>query len=252
MKKTIIIILFFIINLSIFAQPDTLQNTFKSANDAYLKENYEKAIENYEKIVSQNYESVELYYNLGNAYFKQNNIAKAVLNYNRALVLSPNNEDVLANLDFVNRSIKDEFTPVPEFILDRIFKGIVKIFSSNTWALISINTFLLALVIFLIFLFSKVMSIRKFSFFTSILLILLSITTFTFSANAKQRITNHNSAVIMKISTIKSSPDTEGTDLFILNPGVKVDIKSNINGWYEVRLPNGKIGWIQNNNVERI
>ncbi len=253
MKKLLIITILFITISDISAQNDSLKAIFRDANEAYKQGNYEVAVNNYEKILKNNYESADLYYNLGNAYFKQNNIAKSVLNYNKALKLSPKDGDILNNLDYVNDYyLKDEFAAVPEFILTRIFKAIVRIFNSNTWALISINTFLLGLVVFLVYLFSKIISVRKFSFFSSIFLILFSVITFAFSAKAKQSVTEHKSAVIMKISTIKSSPDVGGTDLYILNPGIKVDIKSASNDWYEVRLPNGKIGWILNNDIEKI
>lgn len=239
---TIVILFFTTINLS--AQPESILKSFDSGNQAYADNDFGVAITNYQKIVNANYESAELYYNLGNAYFKQNNIALAILNYERALRLSPRDEDIIYNLEYANKFVKDDFTEVPEFILDRIYNGIVKILSSNAWALVSINTFILALAVFLIFLFSKIISRRKLAFFASILLLMFSVVTFSFSATSKNKLTEPNSAIIMEISTIKSSPDKEGTDLFILNPGVKVGIKSSSGEWFEVRLPNGKVGWI--------
>ncbi|MBN2890470.1 MAG: tetratricopeptide repeat protein [Bacteroidales bacterium] len=252
MRRLKLLIIILIATTSIFAQKENLLSTFEQANIEYADENFEQAINKYESVVEKKYESAELYYNLGNAFFKQNNIPKAIVNYERAYRLSPNDEDIKHNLEHANLFVQDEFTKVPDFILDRIYHGVVHVLGSNTWALISINTFILGLTVFLIFLFSKIVSRRKLAFFFSILLMMFSIITFSFSAESKKQITEPNAAIIMEISTIKSSPENDGTDLYILNPGVKVGIKSINNDWYEVKLPNGKIGWIQKNVVEII
>ncbi len=253
MKKLLIIFTIAIIGkLAISQVPDSLYNMYNKAAEAYKNNNYDTAIILYNKILATDYEAPEVYYNLGNAYFKENDIAHAILNYERALKLKPSDDDAKNNLKYANLFVKDEFNNVPVFIFDRIYRGIVHIFSSNTWAVISIASFILALSLFMIFLFSKIISRRKIAFFGSILLIFISLTGFAFSAQMKNYFTKPNEAIIMQISTIKSSPEEDGTDLFILNPGIKVEIKDQTNDWYEVRLPNGKIGWIKTQNVEVI
>ncbi len=252
MRRLAIFTIFILSITQIFAQKDSLNTIFETANNYYIDENFEQAIKNYEIILEKKYESAELYYNMGNTYFKQNKIADAILYYEKAHKLAPNDKDIIYNLNHANSFVDDKFTIVSNFILDRIFVSVLHICNSNTWSLISINTFILALAVFFIFLFSKIISRRKFAFLTSVVLILFSVITFTFAAQAKKRITEPNSAVIMKISTIKSSPGKDGTDLYILNPGVKVGIKSKNDNWYEVKLPNGKIGWINIQNVEVI
>jgi tetratricopeptide (TPR) repeat protein len=247
--SAIIIILTYNFALS---QTDTLLNLYNAGNQAYKENNYEQAIVLYEQILDAGYQAPEVYYNLGNAYFKQNNVAKAILNYERALKLKPGDEDIKNNIKYANLFVKDEFNNVPTFVFDRIYNAIVHIFSSNTWAILSIVAFVLSLALFLVFLFSKVISRRKLSFFLSIILIVISAISFVFSAQMKNYFTKPNAAIIMNINTIKSSPEDDGTDLYILNPGIKVQIKDQAENWLEVRLPNGKIGWIKKENVEII
>jgi tetratricopeptide (TPR) repeat protein len=252
MKKIIFIIAILLSVSKIFAIPDTLSNTMKKANIAYKNGDYQKAQNLYESILKAGYEAPEVYYNLGNTYFKEKNIAKAILNYERARKLAPKDEDIKNNLEYANLFVKDEFNQVPEFFVDRFYNSILKMFSSNTWAVICIISFVLSLVFMLIFFFSKIIIRRKISFFSAIILFFISILSLNFSAQMKNYYTKPNSAIIMKINTMKSSPEEGGTDLFILNPGVKVKIKGQSDGWYEVKLPNGKIGWLKKSDVELI
>lgn len=250
MKLIITYIFFIFLSFAVSAQDN--YDLLHKANDSYIAENFGQAIEDYDSILSTNYEAAELYYNLGNAYFKDNNLPMSIVNYERALRLAPNDEDIIYNLKHANLFVQDEFVEVPDFFLDKIYNSVLHIFGSNTWALMSINAFILALVIFFVFLFSKIVIRRKFAFFGSILLVLFSVLTLNFSYQTKVAITNPNAAIVMQISTVKSSPEIDGTEIFILNPGVKVGLKSSNDEWYEVKLPNGKVGWIRKDLVEVI
>jgi tetratricopeptide (TPR) repeat protein len=250
MKKTIIISL--IIVLSNFAKADSLNYYFSEANNLYQKNEFAEAINLYNKILNQKQESYELYFNLGNSYFKNNQVAKSILYFEKALKLKPNDEDIKYNIQYANLYIKDDISASQSFILDRIYNNFLFLFSSNTWAIISIGLFVISLSIFIVFLFSKVKLKRKIAFFSSIFLIIFSAITMFFSADLKNYISKPNSAIIMETVTLKGSPDNTGTDLLIINPGIKVTIKNNSNNWYEVKLPNGKVGWINNKFVEII
>ncbi len=252
MKKFLILFFVFIINNFLYSQTDSLYIVFNQANKAYKDNDFELAIEKYNQIVESEYHSAELYYNIGNAYFKQKDYPKAILYYQKASKLSPRDEDIKHNIEYANQFVSDEFIEVPEFVLDRIYFSIVRSFSSNTWALISINSFIFSLALFFVFLFSKIRLNRKLAFFTSIVLVAVSVSSFKFSADMKKYQTHPNSGIIMNISTLKSSPGNDGTDLYILNPGTKVKIKSENDEWIEVRLPNGKIGWLKKTSIEPI
>lgn len=234
------------------AQPDTLKTKFEAANTAYENSQFDDAITYYEQIIASGYESDVLYFNLGNAYFKTNNTPKAILNYEKAKKLNPTDEDIAFNIEFSNLYIKDQYNPVPDFIIDRIYNRLVHSAASNTWAYVSILFFVLTWVAFLLFLFSKIIIRRKIAFLAAIFFIVFSISSFIFSLNMKNYFENPNSAIMMEISTLKSSPQTDGTDLFIINPGVKLTIENKNDEWFEVKLPNGVKGWVKQEVVELI
>ena len=253
--KTLKIIFFIIIAVSanLQAVPDNLQTIFDQANKAYRQKDYTTADSLYHIILKSGYESPELYYNLGNVYFRRNDVAHARLYYEKALKLSPSDEDAKANIQFLKDSkLLDDFDEVPDFILDRFYKGTENLFGTNGWAVSGIIMLVLGLLAFMIFLFSRIPRRRKIAFFSSILLFLLSLMACHFSIQERKRFTNPKDAVLMKVSTIKSSPDNSGTDLIIVHPGVKVNIKDSTGNWYEIRLPNGKTGWLTKQDVEKI
>lgn len=246
------IILLLLINVGLYAQPDSLLQQYTEANNKYKENKFDEAIVLYKSVLASGYEASEVYYNLGNSYFKQNEIAKSILNYERALELSPSDNDVLNNLEYANMFVKDEFNKVPDFIFDKFYSSILHLFSSDAWAIISIITFIIMLGLIVWFLFSNIILCRKTAFYLSILFLFISISSVFFSYKTKDLLTKPHSAIIMEINTIKSSPEKSGTELFIINPGVKVKIKEEYNNWFEIILPNGKIGWIKSNFIEII
>lgn len=252
MSKIYYIVGFLFLSFVLKAQTDSLLLNFDAANNLYENDDYQSAIDAYEGILSSGFESSEVYYNLGNAYFKNNNIPKAILNYERALKLKPNDDDIIYNIKYANSYIKDQYEQVPDFIIDKIYTKIVHSANSNTWAITSISFFILSLVAFMFFLFSKIITRRKLAFFVSILFIFISVLAFTFSSNMKSYFQNPNAAIMMNISTLKSSPQSDGTDLFIINPGVKLLIEDESSEWFEVKLPNGVKGWVKQNELEVI
>ncbi len=247
--KIKLIILFLLVSLGLQAQPDSLLHDYSMANTQYKNKQYAQAADLYQKILSAGYESPEVFYNLGNAYFKTNNIAKSILYYEKALKLAPHDKDILNNLKYANQFVKDEFNVVPEFFLDRIFNSILHLFNSNLWAIISIISFILSLTLFVIFLFSKIILRRKISFALSFVFLFVTLLSFWFSYQMKDLYTKPHNAIIMEVNTLKSSPENDGTDLFILNKGVKVQIEGENDGWFEVKLPNGKVGWLKKEDV---
>jgi len=250
--KIYTIILILLVSVGLNAQPDSLLEQYTLASKKYQNNEFSEAVNLYENILSSGYEASEVYYNLGNSYFKQNQIAKSILNYERALELSPSDKDILNNLKYANMFVKDEFNKVPDFFLDKFYSSILHLFSSNIWVIISIIAFATLLSLIVWFLFSNIVLRRKIAFYLSILFLFITISSVYFSYKTKDLLINPHSAIIMQVNTIKSSPENTGTDLFIINPGVKVKIKEEYNNWFEIILPNGKIGWIKSNSVEII
>ncbi|MGE0089975.1 MAG: tetratricopeptide repeat protein [Bacteroidales bacterium] len=251
MKKILITILITTLYFGAFAQDNNA--LWETANKLYIEGKFDQAIETYQKINNSGYESSELYYNMGNSYYKLNKIAKAVLYYEKALQLSPNDEDIRFNLELANRYVVDKIEKLPVFFITNWFISIRNLFSANKWAVLSIIFFFTTLVFITIYLISRKYSLKKFSFWISLLFIVLFLSSLYFSYKQKQVILNDDTAIIMSPSvTIKSSPDISGNDIFVLHEGTKVWVLDQISDWREIKLSDGTKGWLKNSDLEII
>ncbi len=236
-----------------WAQEVSNKELIKNGNKYYLNNEFEKAINEYEKVIKSGYESPDLYYNLANAYYRQKNNVMAIVNYERAKLHSPYNEAINHNLDIANRIVQDKIEKLPQFFISEWLSTLIVSYKSKTWAIISIFSFFLCLTLALLFFFSKVSVIKKIAFWTGILFFTLSISTYIFSYNQKQKLTKHNMAIISeKAITVKSSPNENGTELFIIHEGLKVEITDNSDAWLEIKLIDGKVGWLPVASIVRI
>jgi tetratricopeptide (TPR) repeat protein len=251
-KKTIIsgiILLFF----SAIVMADGNESLFELANQKYSEGYYDEAISSYEEILTTGYSSAALYYNLGNAYYKTNEVTKAILNYERALLLSPGDEDIKYNLEIANQLVADKINNLPEFFITKWFKQIRTGLSPDKWALISLVSFAVMAVFALMFFFLRSRFVRKLSLAGAVLFLLLSTASLVFGRLQYKQFSERNTAIIFSPSvTAKSSPDQGGTDLFVLHEGVKVWISDHLNGWLEIQLADGNKAWIPENSLERI
>lgn len=237
--------------VSSFAQAVTADLT--KANAAYGVQEYEKAASMYEDVLNRGSESAALYYNLGCAYAKLDKLAPSILNFERALLLDPGNDDVMANLEMVRAKVVDEVDPVGKLLLARAYDSICSWFSSDAWAYGSLAFFYLLLVMAGLFFFSHVSLVKKVSFFVGIFAILLMVATMVFSSSAKAKASSHEYAIVFSPSvTVKGSPEDAGKDVFVLHEGTKVKIKRTHNKWFEIQLADGRVGWVKENVAERI
>lgn len=251
MKK----ILFFIVSISsvFYANAQQVDTLMENANKLFVDGKYLESAEAYQNIIDLGYESPELYYNIGNAYYKQNVISRAILNYEKALLLSPNDGDIKYNLELCNRLVIDQIEVLPVFFLNKWIRDIKKMFSSNLWAILSMSTFGLALLFISLYLYSSGLSFKKISFWIGFVMILVSFISFLFSHEQKERIINSKTAIIMSPSvTVKSSPDVSGTDLFVIHEGTKVEVDDQVSDWNEIKLSDGSKGWLKSNDIELI
>ncbi|MCD4731355.1 MAG: tetratricopeptide repeat protein [Bacteroidales bacterium] len=243
--KTIINILIF---LSLFFQSAfsaNIDTIFSKANQEYSNELYTNAIEDYNLIIQNGYESAELYFNLGNAYFKTNDIPSAILYYEKAKKLNPNDEDISFNLNVANTRIVDKIEPVPELFLKQWWRSIYNIFNANTWAIASVAGFILFFVLLAFYLLSKYIVIRKSAFYSGLIVLLITLFTFTVSLQ-KYNLLKHQKEAIVFIPTItvKSSPNQNSVDLFVIHEGSKVRILEKVGNWYEIKIASGSVGWL--------
>lgn len=237
-----------------FGLPAIAQNnSFKRANDLYSKGEYKNAAIEYETILKNQGVSPELYYNLGNAYYKMGEVAKSILNYERALRLQPTYEDAKTNLEMAQLKVVDNVVQIPPFFVMRWIDGLMKLLTSNQWLVLSLLFWLVTLTSILLFIFGKTLTYRKTSFYVAIVFVGFTFFSGIFSGVRKHQMVNHSEAIILSGAVyIKSAPDKSGTDLFLLHEGTKVKIKSTLDKWVEVVIGNGNVGWIENNCIEKI
>lgn len=229
------------------------QESLTKANEAYAQEDYIKAIELYEQTAREHGVSSDLYYNLGNAYYKHNEFAKAILNYERALLLNPGNEDARFNLDMANTHIVDKIDPVGRFFLSVWIDTMRSYLSSNTWAVIGIIAFFLFIGGCYLYLFTRSVPLKKIGFFGGIVVLLIAIMAncFAWGLNEKKEI--RNEAIVFNATvSVKSSPAESGTDLFVLHEGTKVVVLSKVGEWSEVKISDGNRGWLPSAAIEII
>lgn len=251
-KIHIIFILLAIMSFTLHSQTDTVASHVKRANEMYKQGKYSDAAKLYEEMLKRG-GSAELYYNLGNSYYKIDEIGLAILNYERALRLNPRFKDASYNLRIAESKVVDNINSTPTFFVKRWVHGLISNVSSNHWAVISFFFFTFTLGAFLFFLFAPTRNQRKISFYTTIFTAALFIATFVFSGVRKEQFVKHNSAVVLSGSvSAKSSPDVSGTDLFQLHEGTRVNVKSTLGSWTEISLDNGAVGWVEEKTIARI
>lgn len=231
-----------------------IQNVTKAdADSAYIKEDYLTAISIYENLLKQGV-SAEVYYNLGNSYYKAGDIARAILNYERAVLLSPNNSDYNANLEIASakKVDKDEFSS--EIFIISWAKSIANWMSSDQWAVVSVLSFIVFLIGLSLFVFSKKAKIKKSSFIFGICALILVPITIYCASYQQNKITSKNTAIVLEPSvTVRSTPSETGTSLFVIHEGKKVSIKDgSMSSWNEIELENGQVGWIPTAAIEVI
>ncbi|NCC73758.1 MAG: tetratricopeptide repeat protein [Sphingobacteriia bacterium] len=225
----------------------------EQANKYYNEGEILSAIETYQTVLSTGFESVGLYYNLGNAYFKTNNYPMAILNYERARKLAPNDQDILFNLEMANSRIVDKIEPLPEFFMVRWWKILVNARSTDQWAHISIITFLLFLLMLLFFLLSKLIWMRKLSFWAGIILMIFFIGSVVLANQRYQTFKLKAEAIVFTPTvTVKSSPRENSTDIFVIHEGIKVSITNQVGEWAEIKIADGSKGWVKESDFVRI
>lgn len=248
MRLSVVMFIFLITGISsLFGDNRELFNT---AADFYASEKYQKAANTYEKILKNGFESPELFYNLGNCYYRLNNYPEAVYYYEKAKLLSPADEDILHNLSLAESKIYDKIKPKPKAALVRMAENFIAGFSPRFWALLSLFAFVTALSGLSLYLFaaSKKNKIRGFSL--SLLFLVPAIIGFIISQQQYSKIIRPNAGVIFSEAvSVKSSPDENATELFIIHEGLKVETDEHKDNWVEIRLTDGRVGWVRKNHI---
>ena len=236
-----------------YCQTGAVRDSVSEANQLYNAGKFRDAIRKYQFVITQGFESPELYFNLGNAFYKTGNATFAILNYERAKKLAPNDDDILYNLELARTQIVDNIVPLPESGFLRWWKQLISSRSISFWGNFSIISFFAFLFLFGLFLLSRVYRIKRLSFWFSVTAFALSTITYTIGSGLTSKLINHNSAVITDRSVrVKASPSETGTELFIVHEGVTVQLTDQLGEWVYVSLPDGNKGWVKEAAMIRI
>ena len=234
--------------------PVTAQAVTKAeADSAYSNGQFQQAIKLYEELLTEGV-SAELYYNLGNAYYRTEDITHAILAYERALQLQPGDGDIRFNLQIAQSKTIDKIAPESEMFFVTWYRSLVNMRSVDGWARMAVVTLLLAVVLLLLYLFSRPLWLRKLGFFGGLVMVVGFVLSNIFAWQQKQEADHHRGAIILESAvSVKSTPSASGTDLFILHEGTKVSVTDNtMKEWREVRVADGKQGWVMASQIEMI
>ena len=251
LKYRSLIVILALICSAFLASAQTPQQLFETGNSQYAQNNFEEAIKNYEQVLDAGYESAELYYNLANANYRVNRIAPSVSDYEKALVLKPNDKAIKNNLQFAQNMTVDAITPLPENTFKKWWNQLLNLFSLDGWAIITVVLIMLFTLSFLVYYFGN-KTVLKRSFFTiafvSLGLGLLSLT-LAFQAQSNEK--NKRFAVVFSPEAeIKNAPNIGSDEVFVLHEGTKVRVIEEQGDWQMIRLADGQEGWIPKADVK--
>lgn len=243
MKKIAMILAFLALAMTGMAQSN---NWFEEGNAAYNEGNYEQALTMYGNVVDSGLESAELYYNMGNTYYKMKKYPMSILYYEKALKLAPGDEDIRTNLEIANLAVVDKINALPQSFVARWWNGAKSSLSTDGWAWVSVVVFALLLLCLFAFLMARRAGWRKTGFFAGLLLLLCLAFSVAFAVGNYNDQKRQDEAIIMTSTVnVKSTPSEAGIDLFVLHEGTKVRILDTMNGWNKIRIADGSIGWLQ-------
>ena len=249
--KTVTLVLLFFVPMILLA--DGAKTLFERANDAYEKEDYDSTISLLDSLMSVGLESPELYYNLGNAWFKKSDIPKAILYYEKAKKLDPNNVDINYNLELANTQIADRIEPIPEFFLKKWWRSTLLYFTEGQWMLINIISYSILFIFIIIFFITHSKSLKQNTFFFGILFLIISLSSGFLGYQSNRLAHTHNTAIVFTPTVnIKSSPNDKAKTIFVIHQGIKIQLIDQLQEWYRIKLANGSIGWIKRNDFEKI
>ncbi len=250
-----------IYKISIFLILVTLQvafsqngnSLFVEGNKLYTSEKYNEAIEKFLQVEKLEKHSVDLYYNLANAYYKTNQVAPAIFYYEKALQLAPNNKDVKVNLDFAKRMTIDNIEALPTTLFQKLSKNLIEKLHYNSWAYVAVFLSILFALLFLVYHFSRSSIKKRFYFVASILSILFMVLSVVFAMYTFKVNKNKKEAIIfIQQTSIKSAPMLSSENAFELHEGTKVTVLESVDNWKKIKIADGQTGWIVSSELKEL
>ncbi|MBK9732460.1 MAG: tetratricopeptide repeat protein [Chitinophagaceae bacterium] len=223
---------------------------FNRAGESYKAKQFRESADDYEKLLSQNFKNAEVYYNLGNCYYRMDSIGKSILNYERALKQSPKDEDIIYNLKLAKLKSVDAIQPVPQLALITWWNNFISYNSSKGWSMLALVTIWLCLLVIVFYLF---VWRRKILNLFAMLLIVVSFSALSLAIIQHEHEVRADLAVVIVRNTfVKSAPDAGAGDLFLIHEGAAILILDRVGDWNKIRLEDGKVGWMRKEGFEII
>ena len=250
LKKYVLFLILIAMSAGVLYSQENRNQKYKKGIEYYTSANYKDALKEWTDIYNTGHRSAALDYNIANAYFKLGNVPGAILFYERALLLKPADDDINYNLQIARTMVVDKFEEIPELFFVRWFDFLSLLLPSNVWALLSILTFILFLICLSVYIYSSKYRLKVIGFWMAMFLLIVSVSSLAFTIRNKSLVFDSHKAVIFApIVNGKSSPDSSGTDLFVLHEGSKVTVEDTVGGWYEIKLSDGNKGWVPSNTL---
>jgi tetratricopeptide (TPR) repeat protein len=249
--KIFLLSLIFFVSAVLPAQNE--EEIFRQGNEYYKQKQFDKAIESYSGLVNSGYEGTSLFYNLGNSYYRTGEIGLAILFYEKALKLSPGDEDIRHNLNLANLKTVDRVESIPQFFLFEWWEGLLAFFSASGWTIAAYIFYLVLIFSAGFYFFAKNPLQQKIVLVSALAgFILLAFSTILLVVKLNKEINNINAVIIKNSVNVKLSPDEQSNDAFIIHKGLKVKFEDEVEDWVKIRLEDGKVGWIQEDDAKII
>lgn len=236
-----------------FVQAALAQDAFTKANDLYRKQKFAEAAQEYETILKGKQESAEVYFNLGNAYYKLGKIAPSVYNLEKALQLDPNYKDAQINLGYAKKMAIDDIKEVPKVGFSKMLYNLTGIYHYNTWAWIAVGFAFGFLILFIGYYFAGTTLIKRIFFvgmFVALLIIVISVLSAVFVKSVRNK--ERPAIVFAEVVAVKAEPNQNAEDAFVLHEGTKVFITEQVENWKKIELADDSVGWIENSSIKEV
>ncbi|WP_276168885.1 tetratricopeptide repeat protein [Zobellia alginiliquefaciens] len=248
--KNILLILISFLTFTVSAQNNAL---FDKATEAYNVGEYQKAVDSYLEILSNGKHSAELYYNLGNAYYKLNQVAPSIYYYEKALLLKPNDSEIKNNLGYAQNMTLDAIDQIPVTGLSKIYNSIIGSLTFDQWAYVSIIFMVLFVLLYIAFYYFNYSSRKRLAFIFSIISLLIMITSVVFAFLQYNEFKADRPAIVFaKEASVKAEPNKRGLEAFALHEGTKVNVIEELNDWKKIRISDGTTGWIPSEDIKTL
>ncbi|MFD0799139.1 tetratricopeptide repeat protein [Maribacter chungangensis] len=246
--KNNVIIFILLLGLAGTAQNET---NFERATVAYNEGAYEKAIDLYSGILESGQHSAAIYYNLGNSYYKLNDVPNSIYYYEKALLLSPNDPEILNNLGYAQQMTLDAIEVLPETGLSKLYKSVTDVLTFDQWAYLGVFFMFLFVILYIVFYYAYYSSRKRWAFIGSLVSLTAALVTVVFAFVQYQDYNTYRPAIIFADEIgIQAEPNTTSDEVFVLHAGTKVNVLEELNNWKKIALTDGKTGWVSSDNLK--